>query len=196
MLAGGASRRLGGVPKGLEVVGGTRIIDRVASVLRPVTDDLLLVANDPEGSRWLPGVAVLSDLHPGAGGMAGVEAALSLGCNALVVAWDMPFVTQPLLAALIEAAQRHDADVVLPESHSPYGFEPFCALYAARVRPSLSEFLTSGGGAARDFLRQVPRVHRLPIADVERIGDARRMFFSVNTPEELDRARAMAGVSQ
>src|SRR6188768_632816 len=52
VLAGGASRRFGGTPKGLERVGSTRIIDRVASALRGVTADLLLAANDPAATAW------------------------------------------------------------------------------------------------------------------------------------------------
>jgi molybdopterin-guanine dinucleotide biosynthesis protein A len=124
--------------------------------------------------------------------MAGVEAALSRGRDALVVAWDMPFVTPLLLQALIHEAIVHDADVTVPESDSPYGFEPFCAHYSVRVRPSLAKFFDGGGGAARDFLGQIPRVHRIPISAVEKLGDPRRLFFSVNTPDDLERARAMA----
>jgi len=180
------------VPKGLEVVGERRIIDRVASVLRTVTGDLLLAANDPDASSWLPGVAVVSDVHAGVGGLAGVEAALSRGQDALVVAWDMPFVSTPVLQMVIDAAQLHDADVALPASDSPYGFEPFCAYYAARVRERLTEFLVGGAGAARDFLRRLVRVHVIPAAEIARIGDARRLLFSVNTPADLARARAMA----
>jgi len=192
VLAGGTSRRLGGVPKGLEIVGSERVVDHVAKALRQVAPELLLVANDSEASKWLPGVAVVADLHPGAGGMAGVEAALSQGRDALVVAWDMPFVTPRILEVLVQAAMDHDANVVLPESSSPYGFEPFCAYYSIRVRESLARFFDGGGGAARDFLGQVPRVHRIPISAVEKLGDPRRLFFSVNTPDDLERARAMA----
>src|SRR5450759_1437842 len=56
ILAGGGARRLGGQPKGLLLVEGARIIDRVATALREASDDLLLVANDPSASEWLPGV--------------------------------------------------------------------------------------------------------------------------------------------
>jgi molybdopterin-guanine dinucleotide biosynthesis protein A len=177
-------------------VGGARVIDRVVSALKQVTTELLLVANDPDARDWLPGVAVVADLHHGAGGLAGVEAALSRGRDALVVAWDMPFVTPALLNALVEAARDSNADVALPESDSPYGFEPFCAFYSARVGPALSAFYKRGGGAAGDFLRQVDRLHRVPITDIERIGDPRRLFFSVNTPDDLERARAMGIVTK
>jgi molybdopterin-guanine dinucleotide biosynthesis protein A len=192
VLAGGASRRLAGALKGLELLGDRRVIDRVAAALQAVTPQLLLVANHPGASHWLPGVAVAADLHPGAGGLAGVETALSRGGDALVVAWDMPFVTPTLLNALLSAARAHDADVAAPESESPYGLEPFCAFYSARILPSLSMFLSGGGGAAGDFLRDVPRLYRMPLAEVERLGDPRQFFFSVNTPADLERARVMA----
>ena len=50
ILAGGGATRYGGRPKGLERVGGRRIIDRVADVLRETTDELLLVANAPDAA--------------------------------------------------------------------------------------------------------------------------------------------------
>ena len=192
VLAGGASRRLGGTPKGLEPIGKTRIVDRVAAALRSVTDELLLVANISEATHWLPDVAVVSDEHVGAGGLAGVEAALRRGRDALVVAWDMPFVTPSLLAAVVEATRAHESLVTVPESESPHGFEPFCALYSRQTLPALSAFLDAGGGAAHEFLKKVPRVHRIPLAQIARIGDPKRLFFSVNTSDDLERARVMA----
>lgn len=198
MLAGGSSRRLGGAAKGLERVGGIRIIDRVAAALRDVTADVLLVANDPKASRWLPGATLMSDRHPGTGGLAGVEAALSTGRDALVVAWDMPFVTPAILRAILQAAESHGADIALPESDSPYGFEPFCAFYSVRLLPSLSRFLKvrAGGRAARDFIGRASRVHLLKAVELAPVGDPREIFFSVNTPADLERARAMAKATE
>lgn len=181
-----------GAPKGLDVVGGVRIIDRAVDALSAATDRLVLAANDPAAPTWLPGVPVIRDAHPGAGGMAGVEAALREGTDVLVVAWDMPFVSGELLNDLTQRASVYAADVVLPESDSPYGFEPFCAYYSARIRPELSAFLTAGGGAARDFIARVERVHRMPMRDVSRFGDVATLFFSVNSKQDLERARTIA----
>jgi molybdopterin-guanine dinucleotide biosynthesis protein A len=196
VLAGGSSRRLGGIPKGLEQVGGRRIIDRVADALRPVTSDLLLAANDPDARTWLSGARVVSDLHPGAGGMAGVEAALSEGRDVLVVAWDMPFVIPELLRAVVAAADATGADIALPESLSPHGCEPFCAFYSARVRAPLRQFLESGGGAAREFLGRVSRMHLIPLQEIASFGDLGQLFLSVNTPVDLSRARAIADATE
>ena len=191
------SKGQSGAQKGLETIGGQRIIDRVAAALRGVTPELLLVANDPAAREWLPGARTVADLHPGTGGLAGVEAALAdaRGRDVLVVAWDMPFVTTPLLQVLIDAARAHNADVALPASDSPYGFEPFCAYYSARVLPELSRFLEHGG-AARDFLHRLTRLHIVPLTETTRVGDPRRFFLNVNTPDDLESARAMAAAAE
>lgn len=192
VLAGGTSRRFGGKPKGLELLGASRIIDRVVSALRQVTDDIVLASNDPDAHEWgLDDATVVSDTHPGAGGLAGVESAMRLERDVLVVAWDMPFVSSRLLSAILAAARTSGADVVVPESRSPHGVEPFCGFYAARLREALAEYLTHGGGAAHRFIAGLPRVHRLPLAEVRRAGEPDRLLFSVNTPADLERARAM-----
>jgi len=164
--------------------------------MRPVASSLLLVANEADAAHWLPGVPVVGDSHAGAGGLAGVEAALTRGQDAIVVAWDMPFVTPTLIELLWSVARRADADVVVPESDSPYGFEPFCAFYSARVRSSLTDYLESGGGPARDFIARVPRLHRIPLADSARIAEPERLYFSINTPEDLRRARAIISAAK
>jgi molybdopterin-guanine dinucleotide biosynthesis protein A len=192
---------LGGVAKGLERVGGVRIIDRVARCLREVTPDLLLVANDPDAAHWLENVPVIRDRYPGKGGLAGVEAALRIGGgrDALVLAWDMPFVTAPVLRALIDLARSHDAEAALPSSDSPYGFEPFCGYYAGRILPRLTRYLDEaggGGGAARDFVAQLEHVPLLGIAETAMLGDPKAIFLSVNTPDDLERARAIAAQTE
>lgn len=163
----------------------------MAAALRPVTDDLVLVANDADAATWLLGVRLVSDVLPGTGGLAGVHAALAPETDALVVAWDMPFVTPELLAAIRDCGAVSGAEVCVPESVSPYGMEPFCAYYSGRVRARLDDFLRSGGGAAREFLAQCA-VERLPLAEVRRHGEPALLFLNVNTPDDLERARAAA----
>lgn len=151
------------------------------------------MAADPStASDWLPGVPVVADVHLGAGGLAGVEAALVRGRDALVVAWDMPFVSADLLRALLSRATERDASAVVPGSDSPHGFEPFCAFYAARAAKPLTAFLDTGGGAAHEFIGALPGAEILAIDTVRRFGDPARLFASVNTREDLARARAMA----
>ena len=156
----------------------------------------ILAANDDDAATWLDGVVIAVDKYQRAGGMAGVHSALSRGRDVLVVAWDMPFVETGLLQALVTRAGGAEFSAVVPESHSPVGCEPFCALYRIAALPAIEAYLASGGGAAHSFLRELAGVSWLPIREVARFGDPARLFFSVNTAADLDRARAMAETTQ
>ena len=190
ILAGGAASRYGGLPKGLERVGGKRLIDRVAEALLEVTDDLLLVANSPDAADWLPGVRLGADIVPNAGGLGGIHAALHLAQSAvLVVAWDMPFVPRGLLARLRELGDS--ADVAVPESGSRRGVEPLCAFYATTCLPAIDRSLAENDLRVVGFHSSV-HVARLPAAEVSAFGDPELLFMNVNTPDDLGVAEAHA----
>lgn len=166
-------------------------MDRVRDALAPVVSEVMLIANDANAATWLPQASVRADAYPGAGGMAGVHAALSAGHDVLAVAWDMPFVTTALLRLIRDTGAASGADACIPESDSPHGIEPFCAWYSRAALPSLETFLRDGGGAARDFLRTV-KVFRIPTATIRAVGEPGQLFLSVNTADDLARARDTA----
>lgn len=190
ILAGGAASRYGGRPKGLERVGGARIVDRVAGALREAADALLMIANDPAASAWLPGVRVATDVRPGLGSLGGIHAALArAGGPALVVAWDMPFVPVALLAALRRAGDQ-GADVAVPVSDSRRGVEPLCAYYSPRCLAPIERQLDGGDLRVVGFFDDdTLRVERL---DASAFGDPRVLFMNVNSPEELTLAERHA----
>jgi molybdopterin-guanine dinucleotide biosynthesis protein A len=193
ILAGGQASRYGGRPKGLERVGGRRIIDRVADALAEATDSLLLIANDPAAAGWLPGVRIAADVRPGLGGLGGIHAALAhAGGPVLVVAWDMPFVPGGLLADLISLGAECDAAV--PESGSKRGLEPLCAYYGEACLPAIEARLDAGDRRVVAFFDDV-RLCRLPAAEVARHGDPAFLFMNVNAPEELALAEAHAATT-
>lgn len=189
ILAGGGATRFGGLPKGLELVGGRRIIDRVADALRTCTDELLLVANDPRASEWLPGVRVAGDVRPGEGSLGGLHAALAHARGAvLVVAWDMPFVNPALLQRL-RALGESGFDAAIPESDSRRGVEPMCAWYAPPCLAAIERALDRGNRRVVAFFDDV-RVAKLPASEVAAYGDAGHLFLNVNTPLEHSLANA------
>ncbi|MCE9600846.1 MAG: molybdenum cofactor guanylyltransferase [Gemmatimonadetes bacterium] len=193
ILAGGGATRYGGLPKGLEQVGGARIIDRVAGALGAVTDGLLLIANDPGAVAWLPGVRLAADVRPGEGALGGLHAALTHARGEIVlVAWDMPFVSAALLAALRARGARESADAVLPESDgSRRGVEPLCAWYSSRCLPAIAAALDAGDRRVIAFHDAV-RTVRMGIDEVRAFGDPARLFANVNTPAELAWAEGVA----
>lgn len=193
ILAGGMATRYGGLPKGLERVGGRRVIDRVADALAATTDELLLIANDPAAESWLPGVRVAPDVRPGCGSLGGIHAAIvHAGGPALVVAWDMPFVPAALLGELRALGER--ADAAVPESGSRRGLEPLCAYYAPACVAPIERRLDAGDLRVIGFYDDV-RVERLDAERVRRHGDPARLFMNVNTPDELALAERHASTT-
>jgi molybdopterin-guanine dinucleotide biosynthesis protein A len=187
ILAGGRATRFAGAPKGLARVGGSRIVDRVAEALGGC-DELLVVANDDEATRWLPGVPVARDVRPGLGALGGLHTAISHAREAaLVVAWDMPFVGASLLGEL-RALASGAYDAVVP--CGPAGAEPLCALYTRSCLHVAERLLSAGERRARALSEAVP-TWWMECEDVARHGDPRTLFFSVNTPEDLTAAEVV-----
>src|SRR2546421_1657720 len=131
VLAGGAASRYGGVPKGLLSVGGARILDRVVERVHAVTAaPPLLIANAPAASAWRPDLKTIPDARPGFGSLGGIYTAVTAAPGpVLCVAWDMPFVPEALLQALVEGARAGNCDAFLPESSGRRGLEPARAVY-------------------------------------------------------------------
>ncbi|MGQ0764341.1 MAG: molybdenum cofactor guanylyltransferase [Gemmatimonadota bacterium] len=190
ILAGGRATRYGGRPKGLERVGGQRVIDRVAAALGPVTDSLLLVANDPDAGGWLEGVPAAADVLPDLGSLGGIHSALVHAAGpVLVVAWDMPFASTDLLRAL--RALGESADVAVPESGSRRGVEPLCAWYSPACLAPIAKRLVEGDLRVVSFFDDV-RVARLSAETVATFGDPALLFMNINTPEDLATAEIHA----
>lgn len=185
ILAGGSARRLGGVAKGLLEVGGERMIDRVARALREVTERIVVVSSTAGARGWLAGGAVIPDEQPGNGPMGGIASALrATGGDVLVVPWDCAFVRSAMLGALMTAEIGND--VVLWSL--PSGTEPLIGLYRQSALEAIDAALARGERRARDIasLLHVRTLTELPP------GCSTESFFSVNTPDDLTRARVLA----
>jgi molybdopterin-guanine dinucleotide biosynthesis protein A len=192
VLAGGAARRYGGRPKGLLEVGGRRILDRVVDALIAVTGrPPLLVANAPDASAWRPDLQTVPDVRPGFGTLGGIYTAVTSDRDpVLCIAWDMPFVPEPLLHALVHQADTGGLDAVLPESGGRRTVEPLCAVYGPACGPAIERRFAANDLKAISFHADV-RVGILSLARVREFGDPEAMFFNVNTPDDLARAEAL-----
>lgn len=191
IVAGGANERFGGEPKGLRLVGGVRILDRVASALRIVTSDLVMIANAPDADRWLTGVPVRRDTRRERGSVVGIHTAIAeaaAGDIVLVVAWDMPFVSAHLLAFLVARA-RAAGTAVIPDG--PSGPEPFCAAYTPECLPDIERAIDRGEFRMSSVVAGLANASRVSAAEVSRFGDPSRLFFNVNSAADLERAERM-----
>lgn len=181
ILAGGRASRFGGRAKGLEVVGGVRIVDRVLAALKEVASDVLLVGASPSVAATLPQLQHLPDDSPGAGPLGGILTALrATGRDTIVVAWDMPLLEGTDLQPLLDAPA--DTDAVVWEHEG--GIEPLCALYRARAAQGLARAFSDGERSPREALRGL-KVHVVR----RDASEWPSPFASVNTTRDLDEAR-------
>jgi molybdopterin-guanine dinucleotide biosynthesis protein A len=187
ILAGGGATRFGGKPKGLELVGGQRILDRLVDVMSSALGELpLLVANSSEAIDWRPDLRIVADVRPGLGALGGIyTAVIEAPAPVVCVAWDMPFVSEPLIQTLAEGLERNDA--VLPQSTGRRGVEPLCAAYGPACAAAIGASLAAGDLRAIGFHDRIT-VGILPLEQVRGLADPELLFFNVNTADDLARA--------
>ena len=187
ILAGGGATRFEGKPKGLELVGGERILDRLVGVMSAALGESpLLVANAPDAGSWRPDLRTVGDVQPGFGSLGGIyTAVMTAPAPVVCVAWDMPFVSESLIRALAEGLERYDA--FLPQSDGRRGVEPLCAGYGPACRDAISASLSAGDLRAIGFHDRI-RVGILPLDQVQALADPDLLFFNVNTADDLARA--------
>ena len=191
ILCGGAALRFGGQPKGLTTVRGRRILDwLIDSFECAFGKKPALISSLPEAAGWSPGLRVIPDLMPGTGVLGGLLTAVEeVPAPVVVVAWDMPFIPPGLLRDLANLLTS-SADLVVPESPGPRGFEPLCAGYGPDCARPIRRAILAGKREAVAFHPAV-RVSRLPAAAVRRHGSPERLFFNVNTPADLAQAEEL-----
>jgi len=187
ILAGGGATRFGGRAKGLEEVGGERILDRLVRMMTAALGESpLLVANAPDAASWRPDLRTVSDVRPGFGALGGIyTAVVSAPAPVVCIAWDMPFVSDELVRALAKGLER--ADAVLPQSDGRRGVEPLCAAYGPACRDAIAASLSAGDLRAIGFHDRI-RVGILPLDQVRALADPELMFFNVNTADDLAKA--------
>jgi molybdopterin-guanine dinucleotide biosynthesis protein A len=192
IIAGGSATRMDGAAKGLLEVHGRRILDRLVEAFQEAFGVLpLLVANAPEAPGWRGDLRVVADRRAGVGTLGGLwTAVLEAPAPVVAVAWDMPFVPAGLLRELAEGLGGGEYDVCLPASGGRRGVEPLCAAYGPAAGPAMAAALDRGDLRAIGFHEAV-RVNVLTEDRVKRFGETTRLFFNVNTADDLVRANGM-----
>lgn len=182
IVAGGKADRLGGQPKGLLMVEGRRIVDRQLEVLRAVFDRVFLVANDPAPWAGL-GLEIVPDRVPGAGPLAGLDAALGALAGdedqVVCVAGDMPFLDAQILTLLRD---HPPAQAVVPRvAGRP---EPLCARYARACLPVVQGALAEGRLKTQAVLAELETAY-VEESTLRAVDPALKFLTNVNTPEDL-----------
>ena len=196
ILAGGRATRMGGGDKGLRVVAGERLLDRVIARLRPQCGAMAINANGDPARFAEFGLPVLADSlpdHPGplAGVLAGFDWAAALGAEAIVtVAADTPFFPTDLVVRLRDAAGP--SGLTLAASRDAEGKlwqHPTFGLWPVALREDLR---TALDGGLRKIVRWTDR-HGAGVAEFA--SDPFDPFFNINTPEDIAEAERLVGAA-
>lgn len=188
LLAGGQSRRMGGVNKALLEIGGRPIIQRVASTLSEVLDRTIVITNSPRDFAFL-NLPMFRDLMPGCGSLGGLYTGLTAceGHRGFLVACDMPFLNAGVIRYMVGLA--HHADIVVPRIRGH--LEPLHAIYSASCIPHILELLNKSNLKILDFMPRV-QVLEIPETDLAAFDPDLKFIMNVNSPENLERARTLA----
>jgi len=216
VLAGGHSRRMGTDKARIAWDRGTLLthaVDRMRQVASRV-----FVVGSVEGAP----VRVLPDVFPETGPLGGLQAAIAqtVADWNLFLAVDMPLVPARLLRFITE--QRKDGmSAVVPLTKTPDAathsarnsdnfadctasldrFQPLCALYHRRVLSDFERALSNGEYSIHRLLETMTTAigHNTIIGlrtidehELMTAGFSADMFWNVNTPEDLERARMLA----
>lgn len=149
IFVGGKSRRMGEHKGLLPVPGGAEpIVEALVRRAREAGFDPLLVGDATPYAHLAEGVIRVEDDPPGAGPLAGLQAALRHALNTgrsrfVTVACDMPYVTPEALQQVRD--HQSEAPVVAPRRGPDAPWEPMLARYdAARLADALAEAISQG----------------------------------------------------
>lgn len=176
ILAGGASRRMGGQDKGLVLFQERPLVAWVIDALAPQVDEILIVANRNLETYRAFGHHVVSDLRPDfPGPLAGFEAALTHARHdwILTCPTDAPHLPTNY-ACLMEAWTRNTAAVGFADAH----WQAVFSLLPRTALASLTASLDAGEHKVQRWLATLnpERVNLDSVATLLRDAD---------TPEEL-----------
>lgn len=186
IIAGGKSSRMGTNKAFITFDGQTlieRIIERTQDLGQQTT---MLITNTPDEYTHL-NVPMFADVIPDSGSLGGIYSALyhSKTTHTIVIACDMPFVSADVLRLMQTHADN--ADVVVPTVEGyPQGLH---AIYSKNCLEPIRAKIESKRLKVIGFYEQV-RVTYLDETALETVNSDGLAFMNVNTPEELEIARA------
>ena len=185
ILAGGKGKRL--TPdKPLLEINNRPIIERTASVVLPLFEEVLLVTNTPEKYEFLR-LPIVNDERQGCGPLMGIYSGLRKINHevAFVCAADMPFLDETIIRAQFLELDRFDIVVPCPGRRPEF----LHAFYRQRCLPAIRENLDAGIFKI-EMLVPGCKTRRLDKAWFTKNGLTERIdraFTNINTMQEYRR---------
>lgn len=186
ILAGGKNTRIG-TNKAFLKVGEKSIIENTISLLTPLFDSLIIVANSTHLYRSLE-LKVVKDVEPGMGPLGGIYSGL-LSSNSkwnFVVGCDMPFLKSDLIKYMKEKCD--DFNAVVPKLDGYY--ESLHSFYSRNCLNFIKEQLAQSDLRVNSLFEKI-KVCEITEEEIKRFGDTRKLFFNINTLSDLSYAQSL-----
>ncbi len=183
VLAGGQDRRMRG-DKALLPLGAKTLLQHAGDAAATVARETVVVSPDSirrKGLAW----PTVYDRRSGVGPLGGLEAALlnlSLDCL-LVMACDMPFVSEDVLKLLVS---NWDGEAQMVACKIDGVVHPAPALYRRDALFSVERLLARKDYDWRNIVKEV-RVKIIPEEKVVKIDPSLRSFVNLNTQDAYQR---------
>lgn len=192
ILAGGKSRRMGEDKRFLTVAGAT-LLDRCRYVMASVFPEVLIITAQDSPPLDGGGCPVYQDVIPHCGSLGGLYTGLQRSSHEriFVVACDMPFL-QPAMIRFFVALDPA-ADIVMARVANR--LQPLHAVYGKRALPCLEQMALGGRLRIQDAVSDPALTCRIvEPREWSHLDREACSFRNVNTPDELEAARAEAAM--
>ena len=183
VLAGGASTRMRTDKAALQYHGRPQLRWAFELAMKVCTASFVSVRPDQRDDATRASFPQIVDRQPGIGPIAGISAALLEHPKAawLVLACDLPFLTERTLHHLIAQRDQHKVATAYRSAHDGLP-EPLCAIWEPAAREPLLAYIATGRQCPRKFLIN----SNTALLDLPE----QQALDNVNTVEEFDSATA------
>lgn len=160
-----------------------------------LANDIMVIGHVPLSG--VPTVRWLVDRFADSGPLAGVATALQeSSCDrCLILPCDHPFLSTRLLKYIVSLPSAEDAVIPVTRDSSRQGrveaLQTLHAVYSRACLPLIEEHIGRGDFRTTSWLEQIT-IRRIDEDTIRRFDPELRSFFSVNTPQDLERARTIA----
>jgi molybdopterin-guanine dinucleotide biosynthesis protein A len=186
VLAGGKSSRMGS-DKAFLRLGDETLLSQALKLGGTVAEAVWIVG---DAKKFAAFGRVVEDVYRDRGPLGGIHAALSGSTTELnlMLAVDLPFVTQKLLQYMLSRALESGAMVTVPRTGS--GVQPLCAVYRRGFAEVAEQSLLEGKNKIDSLFARVETCV-IEESELVRAGFSEQMFRNLNTPEELEKAKEL-----
>ncbi len=190
ILAGGQNSRLPGKKKTFQKIGDVTILENIYGLFSNLFKEVIIVVNEPREFAGL-NMSIVTDVIPSKCALAGLHTGLFYASfpYAYVTACDTPFVKQSVVEYIVNQIEP-SYDVIIPRTDD--GLEALSAVYSKDCIPLIENNLGKNIFMIKKFFRK-KKVKEIPVEQLKALDPEMQFIFNVNTPEDLAKARLIAG---